>query len=278
MPQVIVCHNTHRVTALRQIGGFAPHDADDLLATLFYWASGWRGVYVPRILARGLTPVDWQGYLTQQRRWARSILDIKLRIYPQFAQKLSWKMRLMSLLHSVNYLHKSLVIFASLTLVASMLATGTIPQIISYPMVPKLAGVFFTSMLCEFYRQRFYVNPQQEWGLHWRAALLYLAKWPYMLLALYDVIARNKFSYVITRKTKNASSSNMLLLPNILVIMLICLTWSIGMVNGPITNPFLHISALGIIAGALGLILSNHRHFPAPYDKNLGRQVTDKSE
>ena len=108
MPQIIGCHNTHRVTALQQIGGFAPHDADDLLATLFYWASGWRGVYVPRILARGLTPVDWQGYLTQQRRWARSILDIKLRIYPQFAQELSWKMRLMSILHGLNYLHKSL--------------------------------------------------------------------------------------------------------------------------------------------------------------------------
>ena len=170
------------------------------------------------------------------------------------------------------------IILASLILVASMLATDTVPQIISYPMVPKLAGVFFTSTLCEFYRQRFYVNPRQEWGLHWRAALLYLAKWPYMLLALYDVISRNKFSYAITRKTKHASSSNMLLLPNILTIMLICLTWSIGMVNGRVTNPFLHISALGIIVGALGLILSNHRHFPEPYDKDLGRQVTDRPE
>jgi cellulose synthase (UDP-forming) len=278
MPQIIGCHNTHRVTALRQIGGFAPHDADDLLATLFYWASGWRGVYVPQILARGLTPVDWQGYLTQQRRWARSILDIKLRIYPQFAQELSWTMRLMSILHGLNYLHKSLIILASLMLLASMLAIGTVPQIISYPMLPKLAGVFFTSMLCELYRQRFYVNPQQEWGLHWRAALLYLAKWPYMLLALYDVISRNKFSYAITRKTKHVSNSYMLLLPNILIITLICLAWGIGMVNGHITNLFLHISTLGIVVGALGLILSNHRHFPEPYDKNLRRQVMDSPE
>ena len=80
MPQLIGSHNTHRVTALRQIGGFAAHDADDLLATLLYWVHGWRGVYVPHILARGLAPVAWRGYLTQQRRWARSILDIKLRM------------------------------------------------------------------------------------------------------------------------------------------------------------------------------------------------------
>ena len=52
-PVVIGCHNTHRVTALQEVGGFAPHH-DDLLITLFYRARGWQGVYVPRILARVL--------------------------------------------------------------------------------------------------------------------------------------------------------------------------------------------------------------------------------
>ena len=42
------------------------------MLTLSYQASGWRGVYVPEILSRGLTPVDWSGYLSQQRRWARN--------------------------------------------------------------------------------------------------------------------------------------------------------------------------------------------------------------
>ena len=74
MPAVIGCHNIHRVIALRDVGGFAPHDADDLLITLLYNAKSWKGVYVPKILARGITPVDWNGYLSQQRRWARSVL------------------------------------------------------------------------------------------------------------------------------------------------------------------------------------------------------------
>src|SRR5215468_4921127 len=71
-PIITGCHNAHRVTALQAVGGFAPHEADDLLLTLHYRARGWRGVYVPQVLARGLTPVDWPGYLQQQRRWARS--------------------------------------------------------------------------------------------------------------------------------------------------------------------------------------------------------------
>src|ERR1051326_294959 len=63
-PIVTGCHNTHRVTALRQ---FAPHAADDLLITLNYRVCGWKGVYLPEILACGLTPVDWSGFLLQQR-------------------------------------------------------------------------------------------------------------------------------------------------------------------------------------------------------------------
>ena len=88
-PIVTGCHNTHRVTALQDVGGFAPHDADDLLLTLLYRARGWRGVYVPQILACGLTPVDWPGYLQQQLRWARSVLDIKLRRYGPLARHLA---------------------------------------------------------------------------------------------------------------------------------------------------------------------------------------------
>ena len=80
-PAVVGCHNVHRMAALREVGGFAAHDADDLALSMQYHAHGWRGVYVPRILARGLTPVDWNGYLKQQLRWARSVVDVRLRLH-----------------------------------------------------------------------------------------------------------------------------------------------------------------------------------------------------
>ena len=50
-----------------------------MVMTFITGRTGWQGVYVPEILARGITPVDWMGYLRQQRRWARSVLDFKLR-------------------------------------------------------------------------------------------------------------------------------------------------------------------------------------------------------
>ena len=58
------------------------------------------GVYVPRILARSLTPVDWGGYLTQQRRWARSISGVSnFGSITRLIGGLPFKTRIMSFLH-----------------------------------------------------------------------------------------------------------------------------------------------------------------------------------
>jgi cellulose synthase (UDP-forming) len=204
-PVVIGCHNTHRVTALQEVGGFAPHHADDLLITLFYRARGWQGVYVPRILARGLTPVDWDGYLTQQCRWARSVLDIKFRLYPRLMGGLPFKTRIMSFLHGLNYLHKSLLICMGLTLVCFMLVTGTSPSVMSFPLLRKLSMLALPLQMCEFYQKRFYLDLRHEFGCHWRAAILSFSKFPYMILGLYDVILGRRTVYEITFK-KNEES------------------------------------------------------------------------
>jgi hypothetical protein len=103
--------------------------------------------------------------------------------------------------------------------------------------------------------------------------LLWLGKWPYILLALYDVKLNNRFPYVMTRKVKYTSKKNMLLLPNVLVIVLTCIAWAVGMISGRLTNPFLHLCALVITCGSLALILSDHWHFPEPYDTNPDRKM-----
>jgi hypothetical protein len=59
---------------------------------------------VPKISARGLTPVDWAGYLAQQRRWARSGHDIKFKLYPRLAGRLSPAVCLLGGLHGLYYL------------------------------------------------------------------------------------------------------------------------------------------------------------------------------
>jgi hypothetical protein len=80
-----------------------------------------------KILARGLTPVVWSGYIRQQLRWARSVLDIKFRIYPKLASNLPLKERVTSFAHGLFYL-QPLAVLAGLALLTYMLMNGSVPR------------------------------------------------------------------------------------------------------------------------------------------------------
>jgi cellulose synthase (UDP-forming) len=269
-PVVTGCHNTHRVTALKQVGGFPAHDADDLLLTLVYRSHGWRGVYVPRILARGLTPVDWSGYIRQQLRWARSVIDIKLRTYPTIAGKLPVKERLVSFVHGFYYL-QGISTGVGLAIMAYMLATGVTPEALNYLVLRDFSFLLATLLVCDFYRQRFYLDRRDEWGWHWRAGLLQLAKWPYFLVALCQVLLNRRFPYVVTSKIRGEPQSYVLLRPHLLTAASICTAWVAGMMSGRTIHPLLHLSALMTVIGSLVLIATEHMSFPEPYDPSLRR-------
>ena len=270
-PIVTGCHNTHRVTALKQVGGFAPHAADDLLITVNYRICGWKGVYLPKILAKGLTPVDWSGYLIQQRRWARSVLDIKFWIYPKVARNLPFKEHVANFAHGLYYL-QSISIGLQVVLLVCMLSTGITPTVFSFFTIPRLILVGIMLVLCEFYRQRFFLDPQREVGIHWRSQVLAYAKWPIFLLAIYDVLTRYRGMYTITRKVRATSKHYILFVPHILVVTLIGTAWSIGMILRHVTNPLLHISSVIIGLSSLGVMLTGLWRFPDPYERDLWRQ------
>jgi len=266
-PIVTGCHNTHRVTALREVGGFPAHDAEDLLITLLYRCHEWRGVYVPKILARGLTPVDWAGYIKQQSRWARSVLDIKLRIYPKIAGKLPIKERITSLVHGLCYLQPLALMIVFLVIIY-MLTTGSAPKALNYSVLGEFSLVLIVLVLCDFYRQRFYLDSRREWGWQWRAGLLQLAKWPYFLLALYQVLLNRRKPYVLTSKVKKGAHSYVLW-PHLLVSATICTAWISGILSYPTLNPLLHIFAAVPIIASLILVATDQMNFPDPYNPSL---------
>jgi cellulose synthase (UDP-forming) len=274
-PVVTGCHNTHRVAALKQVRGFPAHDADDLLITLVYRSHGWRGVYVPRILARGLTPVDWSGYIRQQLRWARSVIDIKLRTYPKIAGKLPIKERLVSFVHGFYYLH-GISAGLGLVIMAYMLVTGFTPRALNYLVLRDFFFLLATLLVCDFYRQRFYLGWRNEGGWHWRAGLLQLAKWPYLLAALCQVLLNRRLPYVVTRKVKGDRQSYVLLGPHLLIAALIATAWIIGIMSGVNVHLLLHVLAGTVLAGIFLLLATEHMNFPEPYDPSLRASVTER--
>src|SRR5262249_12892716 len=142
---------------------------------------------------------------------------------------------------------------ASFILIAFMLLTGVFPTVLSYPHILKFAMLCVILQCFELYRQRFYLDWRNECGVHWRAWILQFAKWPYMLLALYDTITSHKFPYVLTRKVKSPQRCSMLLWPKMLVIFLMCACAVIGIIFDHTANVFLYLLALivSIISGTL---------------------------
>jgi cellulose synthase (UDP-forming) len=207
------------------------HDADDLLLTMHYRAAGWEGVYVPEVLARGLAPVDWTGYLQQQWRWARSVLDIKMR-GPRLLRRLPWSSRIAGLVHGVNYLSRSFSIAALLGLATLLLISGYVPRLFHSGSLERLAIWLGACGLCELYRQRFYLQPQIERGTHWRTVVLQFAKWPYFLFAFVDVLMRRVVAYRITPKVRSRGSAIGLFWPHLAASVVLSAAWLIGRING----------------------------------------------
>lgn len=65
-----------RRAALEQAGGFPQESlTEDFELSVHLHERGWRTVYVPEVLARGLGPEDMASYVSQQQRWARGCLS-----------------------------------------------------------------------------------------------------------------------------------------------------------------------------------------------------------
>jgi cellulose synthase (UDP-forming) len=268
LPIITGCHNLHRVTALQQVGGVAPHDADDLLITLFYRAAGWKGIYLPTILAKGLTPVDWTGYLSQQRRWARSVLDIKFRLYPTLAGHLPLRARLLGVLHGLYYM-RGLTTGGLVGLLAGMLATGIVPPVVTSSMPLRLLLLYAVLQATDFYKQRFFLGGAAERGLHWRAGLLQLAKWPYLLVALVEVLLGRHYPYQTTLKVRPTARRFLLVRAHLPIILLLLLAWGIGWMHGHLVPVIMHIWAAVVVLASLALITTEWWTYPPPYDKRL---------
>ncbi|MBV9087920.1 MAG: glycosyltransferase [Acidobacteriaceae bacterium] len=253
---IIGSHNTHRIAALNEVGGFAPHAADDLLLSWLYRRAGWRGVYVPEILARGHAPADWRGYLIQQRRWARAVLDLKFRTYPKLATRRSGAASIMNLLHGIHYLQPGFVGFLTLLLLTVALATGSAPNAIAHPFWPAIIVLVLVFGVCDIYKQRFYLDREREMGLHWRAHLLRVAKWPFILAALVDVATNRRVPYALTPKSVSSSRHWLLLIAHGPVIALLGCAWVFGVLSGHRAPAVVEAGAAIVMVVTLAIICS----------------------
>ena len=191
---------TFRREALRTIGGHGVGLAEDLITAIRLHAAGWRSVYVPEIVSRGLVPEDLGSYFKQQLKWSRGVYEVLFSELPRLFGALRWRQRASYLTIGTYYLC-GLTTATFLTFPYIYLWSGVQPAAMQFStFVVEASPIAAVGITMYLFVQRWLCDPGSERGLHWRGMTLKLACWPIYLLGTVLAIARAEIPYIPTAK------------------------------------------------------------------------------
>jgi cellulose synthase (UDP-forming) len=197
---------TFRRSALESIGGHGVGLAEDLVTAIRLHAAGWRSVYVPDIVARGLVPEDLGSFVKQQLKWARGVYDVLFREYPRAFRRLSLHQKLAYFMIGTYYL-VGLTTPIYLLIPALYLWTGVQPAaMFMSDYLQHALPVGFFGVLIYRYAQRWLCDPSRERGWHWRGMLLKVGCWSVYLKGLILALLGVVVPYVPTAKSRQTGN------------------------------------------------------------------------
>lgn len=191
---------TFRRTALTNAGGHGTGLAEDLVTAIRLHARGWRSVYVPEIVSRGLVPEDLGSFYRQQLKWSRGVYEVLFTELPRQWGGLTMRQRLAYLTIGTYYLcgcsTALYLLFPYL-----YLWSGAQPAAMRFAgFLVAIAPVAIIGVAIYLFVQRWLCDPAAERGLHWRGLMLKIACWPIYVAGTLMGIGRIEVPYVPTAK------------------------------------------------------------------------------
>jgi cellulose synthase (UDP-forming) len=163
-------------------------------------AAGWRSVYVPEVVSRGLVPEDLGSFYRQQLKWARGVYEVAFTELPKLALRLTWRQRLSYLTIGTYYLFGVTTPFF-LLVPYLFLWTGAQPATMAFAeFLSEAAPVAVAGAAIYLTMQRWFCDPATERGLHWRGMMLKIACWPVFLAGTVLAILHTEIPYIPTAK------------------------------------------------------------------------------
>jgi cellulose synthase (UDP-forming) len=191
---------TFRRAALASIGGHGIGLAEDLVTAIRLHAAGWRSVYVPEIVSRGLVPEDLGSFYKQQLKWSRGVYEVAFSELPRLFRTLTWRQRLSYLTIGTYYLC-GITTCTFLAVPYLYLWTGLQPAAMRFDgFLSAVAPVAMMGVTIYLFVQRWLCDPKAERGLHWRGFVLKLACWPVFLAGTVLAMVRAEIPYIPTAK------------------------------------------------------------------------------
>src|SRR5690242_12358266 len=214
--QAIGANCTFRRAALDSIGGHASGLAEDMHTAMKLHAEGWRSVYVPAILTRGLVPATMSSYYKQQLKWSRGVWELFFVNYPKLFSKFTWRQKIHYFTLPFHYL-SGLIFFINFLIPVISLFTGYIPlrmDVLTFFLAAF--PLFSMSMLIRHYAQK-WLPDEKERGFHVVGGILQIGAWWVHTVGIIYTVLRKKVPYIPTPKNDNEPLPLKLNLPNILV-------------------------------------------------------------
>ncbi|EMR03956.1 glycosyltransferase family 2 protein [Cesiribacter andamanensis] len=217
--QAIGANCTFRREALDSIGGHAPGLTEDMHTSMLLHAKGWKSVYVPEIVSRGLVPSSLSAYYKQQLKWSRGTFDLWFRVYPLIFRQLNWRQKLHHGLLPLYFLF-GLITLIDVAVPVYALFSGDYP----WHMDPLVFFAYYSplllcGLLIRQYAQR-WLNEPHERGLHLIGGILRVGTWWIYITGFVYTLLNIKVPYIPTPKEHDTKNEVLLALPNLLLALL----------------------------------------------------------
>lgn len=191
---------TFRRTALESIGGHGIGLAEDLVTSIRLHAAGWKSVYVPVVVSRGLVPEDLGSFCKQQLKWARGVHEVLFAELPKLWWKLSFRQKVSYLTIGTYYL-SGFILLLFIIVPFLFLWFNLLPANMNFTEFAVHWLPFgLVSLLLYLYMQHWLCHPQTEKGLHWRGMVLKFTCWPVFLNGFLLSLLNKKIPYIPTAK------------------------------------------------------------------------------
>jgi cellulose synthase (UDP-forming) len=191
---------TFRRTALESIGGHGIGLAEDLVTAIRIHAAGWKSLYVPVVISRGLVPEDLGSFCKQQLKWARGVHEVLFAELPKHWKKLSFWQRL-SYTAIGTYYFSGVTMFFFILFPYLFLWFGWLPANMNLvDFVLNWLPVAIVGVSIYLYVQKWFCHPGVEKGLHLKGTFLKYACWPIFSLGFLLSLWDGRIPYIPTAK------------------------------------------------------------------------------
>tara|TARA_R110002033_G_scaffold171214_1_gene218618 strand:+ start:34252 stop:38064 length:3813 start_codon:yes stop_codon:yes gene_type:complete len=207
---------TFRRAALDSIGGHAPGLSEDMHTAMLLHAKGWKSLYVPQVLARGLAPSSLTSFFKQQLKWSRGTFDLLFYVYPKVFKKFTKFQKIHYALLPLHYLVGVTYLINFLIPILSLLLSKTpwSGNIIFFAIM--VLPVSASTLLIRAYIQKWVIE-KKERGFHIMGGLLQITTWWVYFLGFIYTIIKKKIPYLPTPKDGEETTNLAITIPNIAI-------------------------------------------------------------